>query len=388
LKGPDAVRLLNDNCVNNFTKLAIGAARHTIMCSEKGNILAHGMTLRFAEDDFGTYALQPLIILLANSGQYQVEPIEMKIYDFIFQVAGPKSLEILEQAAQEDLHDIQFSHFRDSQIAGHKVRIIRIGMAGTLAFEVHGSLEIAHDVYNAIYAAGLPQGMEKLGWTPYCCNHAENGFPQSGLHFIPAWQENPAIVEFFDKVGFLGHKGLAIPLKGSLSEDINDYVRNPFELGWGHMVKFDHEFVGKKALEKIAAGPHQEIATLVWNPEDIADVYASYFLTDEKPYKLIKFPVSDFSDNVFGSAQDRVIDDKGKVIGKSSTPVYTLYYRKLISLCSIDPKYAQVGKEVTVVWGNKEDHKKNIRAIVERFPILDLVPNRDFDVETISHFKK
>jgi glycine cleavage system aminomethyltransferase T len=154
------------------------------------------------------------------------------------------------------------------------------------------------------------------------------------------------------------------------------------------MIKFDHDFMGRSALEQIAAGPHRKIVTLVWNPQDVADVYASYFRTDAKPYKLIKIPTSDFSENIFGTAQDRVIDKLGKIIGKSSTPTYTLYSRKLISLCVIDPEYSEMGKEVTVVWGDKEDRKKNIQATVERFPILDLVPNRDFDVETIPHFKK
>ena len=46
LKGPDSLRLLNKNSVNNFTKLDIGAVRHAIMCSEKGNILATGDKVR------------------------------------------------------------------------------------------------------------------------------------------------------------------------------------------------------------------------------------------------------------------------------------------------------------------------------------------------------
>jgi glycine cleavage system aminomethyltransferase T len=387
VKGPDALRLLNENCVNNFTKLAIGAARHAIMCSEKGHILCHGMVLRFSENNFGTYALQPLIVLLANSGKYKVEPISMDIYDFIYQVAGPKSLEILEQAAQEDLHDIKFSHFRDSQIAGHKVRITRIGMAGTLAYEVHGPLEISHEVYNTIYEAGKPLGMEKLGVIPYSSNHTENGFPQSGMHFLYAWQESPELYEFLAGSGYSGPQRLNIQLKGSLSNDVSDYYRNPIELGWESMIKFDHDFVGRKELEKIVASPHRQIVTLVWNPEDIADVFASYFRTNDKPYKLIKFPRGDINENYWGSSQDRVMDQKGNTIGKSSSPVYTMYFRKLISLCSIEPEYTQIGKEVTVVWGNKDDRKKNIRATVERFPILDLVRNRDFDLETIPHFK-
>jgi glycine cleavage system aminomethyltransferase T len=63
--------------------------------------------------------------------------------------------------------------------------------------------------------------------------------------------------------------------------------------------------------------------------------------------------------------------------------LYTLYYRKMISLAVLDPQYAKIGTEVEVIWGDKNDRKKNIRATVARYPYLDLVRNEHFDVETI-----
>ncbi|XVQ06434.1 hypothetical protein ACQP1W_27665 [Spirillospora sp. CA-255316] len=43
------------------------------------------------------------------------------------------------------------------------------------------------------------------------------------------------------------------------------------------MVKFDHDFVGRGALEREAATDAYRMVTLVWNPEDIADVYLLQF---------------------------------------------------------------------------------------------------------------
>lgn len=388
LKGPDAVRLLNENTVDNFTKMKVGRGRHTIFCSEKGNIVAHGITLRFSEDEFGCYALQPCLPLIANSGKYDVEPIELKIHDFIYQVAGPKSLEILEQAVQEDLHDIKFFGFRNSKIAGHTVRIVRVGMAGTLAYEVHGPLEIAHQVYNVIISAGESFGLEKLGYTSYMCNHTENGFPQGGYHFTPAWAEHKLISESMaDQIRAGAANPLVIKANGSLSDNIEDYYRNPFELGWGSSVKFDHDFVGKEALQKIAAGPHKQVVTLLWNHEDILKVFSSRYNVDEEPYKLIEFPLN-LRDNPSGSFQCKILDESDKVVGKSSIPVYTLYYKNTISLCIVDPYFAEIGKDVVVVWGGKNDRKINIRARVERFPYLDLPTNQSYDIESIPRFKK
>ncbi len=65
---------------------------------------------------------------------------------FLYQIGGPKSLEMLEEAAQEDLHDIRFLHHRMSKIDGRDVRIVRVGMAGTLSYEVHGRIVDAHTV--------------------------------------------------------------------------------------------------------------------------------------------------------------------------------------------------------------------------------------------------
>lgn len=387
LKGPDAVRLLNDHSVNNFTKMKICAGRHIIMCSENGNIICHGVALRFAEDEFGLYALQPYINFLANSGKYQVDPIETRFYDFLYQVAGPRSLETLEQAAQEDLHDIGFQRFRNAKIAGHEVRILRMGMAGTLAYEVHGPAEVSHEVYNAIYAAGQPFGIQKLGWLAYASNHTENGFPQGGLHFVYAWEDHPEFCKLVSSGFYAGAiSPVGMPPNGSLSNDIRDYFANPIELGWEKMVKFDHEFLGRAALEKIAAGPHRKTVTLRWQPEDILDIQASLLWKDAPPYKIMELP-QNFYENLAGRTQDRVIDKTGKVIGKSAVRVYTLYYQDMISMATLDPEYAEIGTEVTVVWGNPGNRQKHVRAVVERYPYLDLPANQKYDLETIPHFK-
>ena len=38
-----------------------------------------------------------------------------------------------------------------------------------------------------------------------------------------------------------------------LSDNIEDYYLTPWDLGYGPVVKFDHDFIGREALEKIAS---------------------------------------------------------------------------------------------------------------------------------------
>ena len=43
----------------------------------------------------------------------------------------------------------------------------------------------------------------------------------------------------------------------------------PFEMGYGSFVKFDHDFVGREALEKKSKEPNRKKVTFVWNGDDV-----------------------------------------------------------------------------------------------------------------------
>lgn len=393
VKGPDAEKLMNENCVNNMANMKIGAAKHAIMCAENGNIVADGLALRFAEDEYGCYALQPLIIYLSTCGKYDVEPIEYKEYDFNFQVAGPKSLEILEQACEEDLHDIKFMRFRNATIAGHTVRILRIGMAGTLGYEVHGLLEYAHEVYDKIYQVGEPLRLKKLGYISYSYDHAENGFPQSGMHFMFAWKDHKDLWASMANIESGGAMGPdTLPVNGSLvspdRDNLADCYRNPVELGWANHISWNHDFVGKEALKALVDGPHRVTATLTWNTEDIFDIQASFYQMEEEPYKEIILPLAFPYDGLCGCQQNQVLDENGTLIGKASFPEYSITYRKLFSLAVIDENCNIFGKELTLVWGGPNDRKKHVRVTVDRYPLLIAERNENIDVESIPHYQK
>ena len=56
----------------------------------------------------------------------------------------------------------------------------------------------------------------------------------------------------------------------------------------------------------------------------------------------------------------------------------------MLSLATIDTRYAEEGTEVVVLWGHPDTRQKEIRATVSRFPyLIDPVRNENFDVSTI-----
>lgn len=396
IKGPDAERLLSENSVCDFSTLKTGHGRHIIFCNPLGHIMGHGIILRLGEDEFCGFGCEQMLMYLGITKGYNIEPVMPEFNDYVFQIGGPNSLQVIENACHEDFHDLKFMSFRYADIAGHTVRLFRVGMAGTLAYEVHGTIDTGLEVYDAIWEAGKPFGIRRLGefYQSYFCQHTENGFPQSFGHFYNAFTEDPEFMGFYRAFMIPEHPGVKDiwdaacgyeDMEGTLGDNLSDYYRNPFELGWGYAINWHHEFVGKEALKKMSEGVTREPVTLNWNAEDVLDVHASYLRDDGEPYMFMGYP----RDHKYANFQLRVEDKDGNVVGVTSLRTYTLYQRKHISLCCLDPEQATVGNEVIVIWGDKDKYPiKRIRAKVAPFPSLDLPRNKDYDVESIPHYVK
>jgi len=378
-KGPDALKFLKSICVNSFDNYPIGKGKHGIMCNEDGLDMQDGICLRTGEDEFLTFWMWPYIeyALLKSNMNVEGENLTGKV--FMYQIAGPKSLEIIEEAAKEDLHDIKFIHFRDSVIAGKKVMILRAGMTGNLAYEVHGDFEDCIPVYNALLEAGEKFGIRKLGRHGYRNTHTEGGFPQLTIHHLSG--PDPEFGKYAGACSGCNNDG-SLKLTGSCGDDISVFWRTPYDLGWGGMVKFDHDYIGRAALEKIAKNPPRTMVTLEWNDEDILDIYSSYF-KQEEPYQLFEFPEDwSYQAGSLDMHADQVLFG-GKRVGVSSGRIFSPYWRKMLSLCTIDIELSKEGTDVVILYGDPDKRQKEIRAKVSRFPYNHIDRNEHFDVSSI-----
>ncbi|MGI6229290.1 MAG: hypothetical protein ACOYJL_00070 [Tractidigestivibacter sp.] len=389
VKGKDATRFCADFSVNKYKKFPVGSGKHLVTLTKEGDIMDHGLVLRTAEDTYQLWLMDFWPRYFASQRDYDIEFVNYNPAPYVFQIAGPRSLEVIENACHEDLHDLKFMRFRDAEIAGHRVRVLRMGMGGTLAYEVHGPREEGIDVYNAIFEIGKKYGMRKLGVNQYMCNHTENGFPQQTLHFPGATTEEPGFIQYMKDLSSdwydEGWTGESIP-KGSWSTDIHDYYRNPLEVGWGFMIDWDSNFYGKEALLKKKEAGVRKVVTLEWNVDDIMRSLHSYFEKGQEPYDDMPFP-QDFG--VMGAGENKYIQNtvlrNGKVVGVSMWRTYTLYYRRTISMACVDQDLNE-GDEVEIVWGDTGHRQINIRATIARYPYLDLARNKDFDMESIPHY--
>lgn len=376
-KGPDAERFLSEIFVNGFAKFRPGTAKHGIACDENGLIAGHGVIQRLAEDAFCVFVSGTWTLYRHSITSLDVQQIPQD--RFLFQVAGPTALATLEAATGESLRDIGFLRYRDARIAGHTVQIMRLGMAGTLAYELHGATADGPEVYDAVVRAGEPHGIERLGWQTFQVNHVEGGFPQQFWTFTPSVHDHAGYRAFAETNPFLPK---VPPFVGSVDPaDHRARYRTPMECGWEKSIKLDHDFTGREAIERELASPRRTVVTLEWHPDDVLDIYASLLRPGEE-YKYLEIPGSPANRRAYAHA-DHVLRD-GREVGVSSGTIYSYYFRKVISMATLDLADAQEGSELTVLWGDFGGRMKEVRARVARFPYLDQGRNRDVDVATMA----
>lgn len=374
--GPEAQDFLSGLSINNVYKWPIGTSKHLVMPDKNGLIANHGLAIRDTEDSFRQLASLPWAVYQLESAKMDVQVSVRDI--FILQVAGPTSLQVLEKLLGRSLRDLKFLAIQQIQIPGLDaeldLEVSRIGMVGTLAYEIRGPLANGPEVYDAVYQAGKEFGIKRLGWRTYAVNHTEGGFPQLNGTFCASVLADS---EFMGSpLGALMHASLT----GSIDPaDLRARLRTPQEVNWAWMTKFDHDFIGRDAIEAEAENPRRKTVILRWNREDILDIFASHFEPGEE-YKYLEFPVA--PQMMSGGHADLVTKD-GKQVGVASAAIYSYYYREMLSQCTIDIDQAEIGNEVILHWGDYGHRIKQVRATVERFPYLDLPRNKDYDLSSV-----
>ena len=157
-----------------------------------------------------------------------------------------------------------------------------------------------------------------------------------------------------------------------VSEDIEDYYLTPYDVGYGPFVKFDHDFIGREALEAMSGKAHRKKVTLALDNVSVTDALFTMF-DDGLRAKFIEFPSAVYSMHPFDSV---TVD--GKLVGLSTWIGYSANEGKLLTLAMLDEAHAEPGPEVTLVWGEPdggtrkptvERHRQvEIKAIVSPAP--------------------
>jgi vanillate/3-O-methylgallate O-demethylase len=247
-------------------------------------------------------------------------------------------------------------------------------MAGAPGLEIYGPYESYDRIRDAVLEAGREYGLEPCGARAYSCNTLESGWIPSPL---PAIYTAPELRDYREWLPADGYEATNAIAGSFVSDKIEDYYTNPWELGYGSFVKFDHDFIGRSALEAIDPAAQRRKVTLAWNSEDVAKLLASP-VGPEPGYQFFDLPNANYGSSNF----DSVVDADGKIVGLSMFTGYSANERIGLSLATVDPD-VPVGAEVRVIWGEPgggtrkttvQPHEQlAVRAIVSPAPYSAVV---------------
>ena len=347
IDGPDSLELLSSVSANDYQSFAIGQCKQFVPVTEAGHIITDGMLMRTREHSFtltGVPAAQNWVAYHAQSGDYDVECTsdpdssmdpQRRPRLFRLQIQGPQALDLVETAFGGPLPRMKFLHSAPVSLAGRSITALRHGMSGQLGYEFIGDYDDREAVKDALITAGSEFGLVHIGGKAYFTNGIESGWiptPTPGIYTDPGLAEYRSFVSLFSFEGMRG-------LNGSLfSPNVEDYYVSPYELGYGRSIKFNHDFIGREALERAHdEGVPRKRVTLVFETDDVNRVFGADH------------------DFILSYARYR-IESSDALVGMTFYTAFIDPVGTILSLVLINSEYAEPGTRVEVVWGEHPGH--------------------------------
>jgi vanillate/3-O-methylgallate O-demethylase len=383
MHGEEVIPLLQSISPNTFATFRKGVAKQLISVNQDGYLIGDGILFYNWEGpeglvlighhmliDWVRYNLEKAEAagkdvhhrLEANSNMRQGPPTFYR-----YELQGPVANEVMAKLLGGPPPAVKFFHIGDFEIAGRHVYGLRHGMAGQPGFEFFGPWEDSDLVRDALLEAGAEYDIRRVGAKAYSSSPLESGWVPTPF---------PAIFdEDFAEYREWLPAARAGSVAGSLySQDVHDFYLTPFDIGLGRSVKFDHDFHGRAALEKLAESPQRRKVTLIWNADDVASVVKSQ-LEPGVPAKFLDLPKARY-----GLYQMDEVRSGDRLVGISTDAGYVSFDQLYMSLATLDIELED-GAEVEVVWGEEPISKKpqvdqrhrqvRIRATVAPAPFHD-----------------
>jgi syringate O-demethylase len=377
IDGPDTIRLLTRLGINSFRNFGVDKAKQFIVCNDDGYVIGDVVLCCLSRNLCVLVGRPPTLNWVqyhAETGGYDVRlerderiiarpagsPLTRKVYRY--QVQGPNAGALMEKLTAKPAPNLKFFEMGVFSIAGRLVHALRHGMAGQLGWELFGPWEDRDVVRSAIVEMGDEFGLRQAGGRCYSSNTLESGWIPSPLPAVYSGDRLKAYREWLPATSFEATASLG----GSfVSDDIRDYYLTPWDLGYGDIVRFDHDFIGREALQEFsAAGPRRKKVTLVWNAADATRAIGTMLLPGDKA-KYIDFPMA-----VYSTLPYDKVTQGGRTVGISTWSGYSANESAMLSLAMVDIACAEPGTEITLVWG--EENGGTAKVTVERHVQMEI----------------
>lgn len=247
IMGPDAEALMQHTLTRNVRRVGAGQVVYSAMCYPNGGMIDDGTLFRLADNNFrwvcGTEYCGDWLRDKAQEQGFEVLVKSSREQMHNVAVQGPKSRDILreivwtrpDQADMDELGLFKFSIARLGHERGRPMIVSRTGYTGELGYEVFCHPDDADEIWQAIWAAGAPNGLTPMGMQALDMLRIEAGLIAAGH-------------EFCDQT-------------------------DPYEAGIGFAValkKTEEDFVGRSVLEKRRSNRQKRLVGLVLDSEEMA----------------------------------------------------------------------------------------------------------------------
>jgi dimethylglycine dehydrogenase len=244
VSGPGAAAWLQGLFTNALPK--IGRTNLTAMLNPQGRIEGEFSVSRIGEDEFFLFGSQAaevhhprwFLAHLPEDSPIRFEVLALSMLGLT--VAGPRSRDVLQKLTDTSLatKDFPFMAFRKVDLGMAPVWLSRMTYTGDLGYEIWVAPEYQRYLFDLIWDAGQEFGLELFGFRALITMRLEKNFGTWYREYRP--------------------------------------IYTPLEAGMDRVLKFDHDFIGRRAVEaEIAAGgPKRKLVmfTVDVDPENPADV--------------------------------------------------------------------------------------------------------------------
>ena len=367
VEGPDAEAFLAHVGINSFANFGTDRAKHFVPVTPAGHVVGDMIIFRERTDKFILVGRAPT----ANWTKFQAAIGSWKVRLFHnprsdsrpdgervlrthyrFQIQGPDADKIFAKINGGPVPEVRFFHVDTINVGSRKVKALRHGMAGAPGLEIWGPYADKSYVQSTIQQAAREIGVDlhPVGSRAYSTNTLESGWIPSPLPGI--YTGDGMMQDYRDWLGADSYEAVGSIGGSQVSDNIEDYYTNPFELGYGFYIGWKKDdFVGKDALVRLKDAPNRKKVTFEWNRDDVLKVIASGF-EQGTPYKWIDFPQPNYA----SSSADMVMEGD-KQVGMSMFNGYSYNERSMLSLGVVNAD-VEIGDILTMKWGEADDTGK------------------------------
>lgn len=229
--GPDAAKAVDRVGTNKAEDLKVGGVRYSLFLDDDGSVIDEGTVYRVADDT--------LYFMLNTDGDEFGDEIKRRIAGLDVELSnpsrtmpnlaiqGPNANAVVKSLTNAPVDDLRYFNFFTEPVdfAGTKVLLTRTGYSGEKGYEIFLT---DHTAASSVYDAVVDAGAYPIGEASVLLYRVEAGLVMAAVDY--ASEANPKT--------------------------------NPYDIGLGHAIKMDHDFVGKDAIAAEAANPTNRYVTL------------------------------------------------------------------------------------------------------------------------------